>query len=231
MQGFFEVAANFCPTRQLLTPCVCVAASVPAVPSGSDVVITCQKLGATWPEGSFNVTVTASAAVGTDAGLVGCSDAAAGTTQVMVNQLPSLSMTSPLWATLAASGASTPRICSSDTQLNLNYTVRTGSSGLLFSVATSTANCAVTAPAQSSNGETQQPQQPGFGTAAQQQSLARGNLAALYACMYLLYALLDPIRLPAWSPTGLFEASISFKAPPDRLTVCTLQSRPNRLCC
>lgn len=161
------------------------------MPSVSDVTITCQKLGDTWPEGSFDVTVTASAAVGTDAGLVGCSDSAAGTTQVTVNQLPSLSITSPLWATLAASGASTPRVCSSDTQLTLNYTVSTGSSGLPFSVATNTADCAVTAPAPSSNGETQQPQQPGFGTATQRHSLARGNLAALYACMCLLYALLD----------------------------------------
>jgi hypothetical protein len=131
--------------------------------SPGSVTITCEKTGTTWPEGGFNVTVTASAAVGTDAGLTGCSDSESATTQVTVNKLPSLSVGNPLWATLAASGAAAPQICSSDTVFSLNYTVGTGDSGLPFNVATTTADCAVTPAGQTTNGETlQQPQQAGL---------------------------------------------------------------------
>jgi hypothetical protein len=109
------------------------------------VTITCEKTGTSWPEGGFNVTVTASAAVGTAAGLTGCSDSESATTHVTVNKLPEVSVESPpAWATVTGSGTSAPTVCSSDNQLNLNYTVTTGTSGLPYALQTDSNYCTVT---------------------------------------------------------------------------------------
>jgi hypothetical protein len=113
--------------------CRCTAAlpAVPAVSSGPSVVVTCQKPNTgTWPEGSFTVTLSATA----NTPLAGCSHQNSTTTTVTVNKLPVLAVQVQ---------AQDFAVCQTDDSFNLTYTVGTGASGLPSSVITSE-TCSVT---------------------------------------------------------------------------------------
>jgi hypothetical protein len=95
------------------------------------VVVSCRKpTPGSWPEGTFTVTLSATA--NTD--LAGCSHQNSTTTTVTVNKLPVLAV--------EVQGQDFA-VCSSDESFNLTYTVGTGASGLTSSVITSE-TCSVT---------------------------------------------------------------------------------------
>jgi hypothetical protein len=137
------------PSATSCVPAVsCVLCDLPAAvtPPANTVQVTCTKqTGASWPEGGFTVSVKAQAAAGTAAGLTGCDSESTLDTVVTVNKLPEVSVESPpAWATVTGSGTSAPTVCSSDNQLNFNYTVTTGTSGLPYTLLTDRNYCTVT---------------------------------------------------------------------------------------